>query len=100
MKTSWRCLSHCLKGHTTHHQFGFQLTLRQESVTGSVTLSPHVWHHVCVIWQSDGGVWSIYINGTRHATGVGLAMGYELIGGGTLVIGKTNFIDFKVSSRE
>ncbi|XP_046361832.2 sushi, von Willebrand factor type A, EGF and pentraxin domain-containing protein 1-like isoform X2 [Haliotis rufescens] len=67
---------------------GLKLTLRQESVTGSVTLSPHVWHHVCVIWQSDGGVWNIYINGTRHATGVGLAMGYELIGGGTLVIGQ------------
>ncbi|XP_046552994.1 sushi, von Willebrand factor type A, EGF and pentraxin domain-containing protein 1-like isoform X1 [Haliotis rubra] len=65
-----------------------KLSLRQESVSSSVTLAPNVWQHVCVTWRGDGGAWNMYINGTRQAAGVGLAMGYELIGGGTLVIGQ------------
>jgi len=59
-------------------------------VSTNVSLNNGNWNHVCVSWKSVGGEWTLYVNGSRHAGGNGLATNTYLHTGGVLVLG-TNY---------
>ena len=51
------------------------------------TLNDGAEHTVSFTWDSSGGIWYLYIDGVEEGSGVGLASGQTIAGGGTLVIG-------------
>ncbi|XP_041376709.1 sushi, von Willebrand factor type A, EGF and pentraxin domain-containing protein 1-like [Gigantopelta aegis] len=59
-----------------------------ELIDTGVDLDHSVWNHVCALWSSDGGAWSIVVNHTTAASGVGVNYGTVIIGGGTFLIGR------------
>ncbi|XP_069112079.1 sushi, von Willebrand factor type A, EGF and pentraxin domain-containing protein 1-like isoform X2 [Argopecten irradians] len=46
------------------------------------------WQHICVAWQSSGGLWWLYVNGTTVDRGDNLAPGQTIQGEGYLVLGQ------------
>lgn len=57
-------------------------------VSDSRRIDDGFWYHITVVWTSEGGKWSIYLNGLLEDTGEGLATGQTIPGSGVLVIGQ------------
>ena len=64
------------------------MSINGEIARTELVLNDGRWHHLCVTWQSAGGEWSLYINGTKVIEGAGLGIGTYIEGGGYLVIGR------------
>lgn len=45
-----------------------------------VTANDGMWHHVCVTWQSDSGLWSIYLDGVLIDHGLSLSANSSIQG--------------------
>ena len=68
------------------------MSINGETARTDLVLNDGRWHHLCVTWQSAGGEWSLYINGTKIIEGARLAVDTFIEGGGYLVIGAYLFI--------
>nr|XP_006812501.1 PREDICTED: uncharacterized protein LOC100374304 [Saccoglossus kowalevskii] len=53
-----------------------------------IAVNDDEWHHVCVTWSSNGGIWGIYDDGALTASGSGLRSGSVIRGGGVLILGQ------------
>lgn len=49
------------------------LYVNGERVVTDVSANDGLWHHVCVIWQSYQGLWSIHLDGLLRDKGSGLS---------------------------
>ncbi|XP_033755862.1 LOW QUALITY PROTEIN: sushi, von Willebrand factor type A, EGF and pentraxin domain-containing protein 1-like [Pecten maximus] len=65
-----------------------KLYIHGDVVVTSVGVNDGRWQHVCVAWQSSGGLWWLFVNGTRVDRGDNLAPGYTIPGEGYLVLGQ------------
>ncbi len=57
-------------------------------IVTDVTANDGTWHFLAVTWQSRGGEWRIYRDGTLQDRGEGLASGQLIQEGGLVVIGQ------------
>lgn len=57
-------------------------------VTDLKRINDGKWYFLTVTWTSDGGEWSVYLDGTLEDSGKGLGTGQTIPGGGVLVIGQ------------
>ena len=64
------------------------MSINGEIARTDLVLNDGRWHHLCVTWQSAGGEWSLYINGSKVIEGAGLGIDTFVEGGGYLVIGE------------
>ncbi|XP_078575446.1 sushi, von Willebrand factor type A, EGF and pentraxin domain-containing protein 1-like isoform X3 [Branchiostoma floridae x Branchiostoma japonicum] len=67
---------------------GFVLYIGGSSKVTDVTANDGRWHHICVTWTSEGGVWRIYKNGFLVDMGQGLGTDRVIPGGGAFVLGQ------------
>lgn len=67
---------------------GFVLYVNSERVVTDVSANDGLWHHVCVIWKSYSGSWSIYLDGVLRDSGVGLSLNSNVSGGGKFILGQ------------
>nr|XP_002741091.1 PREDICTED: uncharacterized protein LOC100373294 [Saccoglossus kowalevskii] len=47
-----------------------------------------LWHHICVTWKSNGGVYRMYKDGNLRYQGVNLRSGETILGNGVVVLGQ------------
>ncbi|XP_077977468.1 apolipoprotein(a)-like [Glandiceps talaboti] len=47
------------------------------------------WHHACITWTSANGTWQVFQDGTLIGSGVGHGEGYNMPGGGMIILGKS-----------
>lgn len=64
---------------------GFVLYVQKKRVVTDVIANDGFWHFICVTWQSEGGNWTIYMDGVERANGSGLSDRSPIPGGGKLV---------------
>lgn len=67
-----------------------QIFVNGESAPCTLQLNNGVWHHVVINWQSEGGRWSVYVDGYLLRQGSNLATGTSIPSGGHLIIGQTS----------
>ncbi|GCC27677.1 hypothetical protein chiPu_0006103 [Chiloscyllium punctatum] len=54
----------------------------------SVLKSDGLWHHICVTWQKENGVWFIYADGIKVSSGDDCYSSQIIGGNGTFIIGQ------------
>ncbi|XP_026284194.1 sushi, von Willebrand factor type A, EGF and pentraxin domain-containing protein 1 isoform X1 [Frankliniella occidentalis] len=83
--------------YATKHQFnmftltdynGFVLYVNGNKIVTDVSTNDGLWHHVCVTWQSNLGLWSIYLDGFLSDSGAMLSPNSKVNGGGKFVVGQ------------
>ncbi|XP_034255699.1 sushi, von Willebrand factor type A, EGF and pentraxin domain-containing protein 1-like isoform X2 [Thrips palmi] len=67
---------------------GFVLYVNGDRVVTDVSANDGLWHHICVLWQSNQGLWSIHLDGVLRDMGSGLSSNHHVRGGGKLVLGQ------------
>nr|XP_006817465.1 PREDICTED: uncharacterized protein LOC102805277 [Saccoglossus kowalevskii] len=53
-----------------------------------VSINDGAWHHVCVTWNSVGGIWNIYDNSILAVDGSNFRTGLMIRSGGVLILGQ------------
>ncbi|XP_021365829.1 sushi, von Willebrand factor type A, EGF and pentraxin domain-containing protein 1-like [Mizuhopecten yessoensis] len=65
-----------------------KLYIHGDVAVTTVRVNDGRWQHLCVAWQSSGGLWWMYVNGTIAHRGDNLAQGDTIPGEGYLVLGQ------------
>uniref|UniRef100_A0A3Q2NPM9 Pentraxin family member n=1 Tax=Fundulus heteroclitus TaxID=8078 RepID=A0A3Q2NPM9_FUNHE len=65
-----------------------ELLINDKVVTLPITLSDGKWHHVCVTWSTQDGLWEAYQDGVKKGSGQNLSAWNPIKPGGIFILGQ------------
>lgn len=67
---------------------GFVLYVNGANVITDIKINDGLWHFICVSWQSERGIYEIYLDGNVQSSGIDLAANAVIIANGSMTIGQ------------
>lgn len=60
--------------------YSFVLYVNGDRVVTDVSANDGLWHHVCILWQSNHGLWHLYLDGALRDNGSMLSPNNSILG--------------------